>query len=107
MVGLTLNTAEPVPVSSVSAVAKFALLGVAKNVETFAPSPETPVETGRPVQFVSVPDVGVPRMGVTSVGLVLNTASPVPVSSLIAAANSAEVALNVLFEKLIVLLVRV
>ena len=34
-----------------------------------------------PVQFVSTPDVGVPSKGVTNVGLVANTADPVPVSS--------------------------
>jgi hypothetical protein len=31
------------------------------------------------VQFVSVPDVGVPRTGVTSVGEVARTTAPVPV----------------------------
>ena len=33
------------------------------------------------VQLVKFPDAGVPRAGVTRVGLVANTASPVPVSS--------------------------
>jgi hypothetical protein len=33
-------------------------------------SPVTPVESGSPVAFVSTPDVGVPRAGVTRVGLV-------------------------------------
>ena len=106
MVGLTLNTAEPVPVSSVSAVAKFALLGVAKNVATPTPSPVSPV-VGRPVQFVRVPEVGVPRIGVTNVGLVLNTARPVPVLSESALNNCNEVAEKVLLPKLIVLLLRV
>ena len=41
--------------------------------------PVTPVESGKPVAFVNVTDVGVPRMGVTSVGLVLSTLLPVPV----------------------------
>jgi hypothetical protein len=35
--------------------------------------PVTPVVRGKPVAFVSVTDVGVPRTGVTSVGLVENT----------------------------------
>jgi hypothetical protein len=41
--------------------------------------PVTPVESGKPVAFVNVADVGVPSMGVTSVGLVLNTFEPEPV----------------------------
>jgi hypothetical protein len=41
--------------------------------------PVTPVVNGKPVALVRVADVGVPRMGVTSVGLVLRTLSPVPV----------------------------
>jgi hypothetical protein len=107
-VGVFANTAAPEPVSSVSAAAKFALDGVAKKVATFAAKPDTPVEIGKPVQLVSVPEVGVPRIGVTitmlvlvqalmlplvtvpstgvtKVGLVLNTNRPVPVSSVIAA----------------------
>jgi len=107
-VGVLANTAAPVPVSSVSAAARFALVGVAKNVATFAAKPDTPVAIGKPVQLVNVPEVGVPRIGVTitmlvdvqalmfplvtvpstgvtKVGLVLNTNRPVPVSSVIAA----------------------
>ena len=34
-----------------------------------------------PVTLVMTPDAGVPRAGVTSVGLVANTAAPEPVSS--------------------------
>ena len=41
--------------------------------------PVTPVVSGRPVAFVNVTDVGVPRMGVTSVGDVAKTLLPVPV----------------------------
>ena len=67
--GLPANTAAPVPVSSVSAARRFALDGVARNVATSAPRPATPVEIGRPVQFVSVPDAGVPKVGVANVGL--------------------------------------
>jgi hypothetical protein len=48
-----------------------------------------------------------PRVGVTRVGLFANTSDPVPVSSDIAVASSAEVAWRVLLERLIVLLVRV
>lgn len=42
--------------------------------------PVTPVVSGSPVQFVSVPDVGVPNKGVTSVGDVEKTRFPVPVA---------------------------
>lgn len=42
-------------------------------------NPVTPVVKGRPVAFVNVADVGVPRTGVTSVGEVDNTTLPVPV----------------------------
>ena len=68
-VGEVAKTAAPLPVSSVRAAAKLALLGVARNVATPVPNPLTPVLTGSPVQLVSVPEVGVPRTGVTSVGL--------------------------------------
>lgn len=47
--------------------------------------PVTPVERGSPVAFVSVPEAGVPRTGVTSVGDVANTSAPVPVSLVTAA----------------------
>jgi hypothetical protein len=55
-VGLVLNTNAPVPVSSVTADAKFALDGVAKKVATPLPNPLIPVATGNPVQLVNVPD---------------------------------------------------
>ena len=42
-----------------------------------------------PVTFVITPDEGVPKAGVTSVGLVANTAAPVPVSSVRVAARLA------------------
>ena len=60
-VGLVANTAEPVPVSSVKDAARFALDGVAKNVATPVPNPETPVEIGNPVVLVKVPLDGVPN----------------------------------------------
>jgi hypothetical protein len=69
-VGLVQNTRLQVPVSSVIAVAKLALEGVAKNVATHVPSPLTHVEIGSHVQLVRVQDVGVQRVGVVSVGLV-------------------------------------
>jgi len=84
MVGLVPNTSAPEPVSSVTAAAKFALEGVPRKVATPVARPETPVLTGSPVQLVSVPLVGVPRSGVTSVGLVANTSAPEPVSSVTA-----------------------
>ena len=43
-----------------------------------------------PVTLVITPDAGVPRAGVTSVGLVPNTAAPDPVSSDNAVASCAE-----------------
>src|ERR1019366_5957114 len=48
------NTAAPVPVSLVRAAARFADVGVAKNVATPVPRPDTPVEMGSPVVFVRV-----------------------------------------------------
>lgn len=42
------------------------------------------------VQLLNVPDVGVPRTGVTKAGLVANTSAPVPVSSVTAAAKFAD-----------------
>ena len=59
-VGAVENTSDPDPVSSVTADARFALDGVAKNVATPEPRPLTPVLIGNPVAFVRVPDDGVP-----------------------------------------------
>jgi hypothetical protein len=84
IVGAVANTRDPVPVSSVTAVLKLALEGVARNVATPVARPDTPVEIGSPVAFVRVPEVGVPRAGATRVGLVANTKAPVPVSSVTA-----------------------
>jgi hypothetical protein len=86
-VGLVAKTLAPLPVSSVKAAARFALDGVARKVATPVPRPDTPVPIGRPVAFVKVALVGVPRMGVTRVGEVANTAEPLPVSSVKAPAN--------------------
>jgi len=90
-VGDVANTNAPVPVSSVTAAIKLADDGVPKNVATLAAKPETPVEIGRPVQLVRVPEDGVPNAGVTRVGDVANTNAPLPVSSDITPFNSAEV----------------
>jgi hypothetical protein len=73
----------------VKALARLALEGVARNVATFDPSPDTPVEMGRPVAFVNVPLDGVPNAGVTRVGDVANTKAPEPVSPVTADAKFA------------------
>jgi len=55
---------------------------------TPVPKPDTPVEIGRPVPFVSVTADGVPRFGVVSAGDVERTTAPVPFAALpIAAAT--------------------
>ena len=89
-VGVSLNTATPVPVSSVTAALKLADEGVPRKVATLAARPETPDEIGRPVQLVSVPEAGVPRAGDTKVGELANTRAPDPVSSVTAEARLAE-----------------
>ena len=40
--------------------------------------PVPPPATGNPVQLVNVPDVGVPKTGVTNVGEVVPAKEPVP-----------------------------
>ena len=75
-VGEVAKTFAPLPVSSVNAAAKFADVGVAKKVATLVPRPLTPVDIGKPVHDVSVPLEGVPRTGVTSVGDVSESVSP-------------------------------
>ena len=68
-VGEAENTKLPaVPVSSVTAAARFALEGVARNVAIPVPKPDMPVVIDKLVQLVNVPDCGVPRIGVVSVG---------------------------------------
>lgn len=86
-VGLVANTRDPDPVSSDTAAARLALDGVAKNVATPDPRPDIPVDTGRPEQFVRVPALGVPILGVVRDGDVANTSAPDPVSSVTAAAR--------------------
>ena len=58
--GALLKTSNPEPVSSVTAAAKFAPDGVAKNVAIPVPRPDTPLEIGKPVALVNVPLDGVP-----------------------------------------------
>jgi hypothetical protein len=82
--GLVAKTKAPLPVSSVMADARLAEDAVARKVATPVPKPLIPVLTGKPVQLVRVPDVGVPRIGVTNVGEVAKTNAPLPVSSVTA-----------------------
>ena len=79
-VGEVAKTNDPDPVSSVTTEAKFAEVGVAKKVATPVPRPETPVLIGSPVQFVSVPDAGVPSTGVVKDGEVERAIPPDPVT---------------------------
>lgn len=106
-VGDVAKTRLPVPVSSVTALARFALLGVPNHVATPAPKevipvppfasgriPVTPVVSGKPVTLVMTPLAGVPNAGVTNeaeliVGEVPKTKAPVPVSSVTAEARFA------------------
>ena len=78
-VGVLANTNAPVPVSSVTALIKFELVGVAKNDTIPVPKPLTPVAIGKPVALVKVALDGVPKFGVTKFGLVDNTTFPDPV----------------------------
>jgi len=94
-VGDVANTADPVPVSSVKAPKRLAELNepreVALPVEVIAPVKLAFVVTlpavkpeAVPVIFVPTNALGVPRAGVTRVGLVAKTNDPVPVSSVTA-----------------------
>jgi len=80
-VGLVDNTTLPVPVLLVTPV---------PPLET-GKVPVTPVVSGNPVHEVNSPESGVPNAGVTKVGLVANTAEPLPVSSDNTPANCADV----------------
>jgi len=86
-VGDVANTSAPVPVSSVTAVARFALVGVAKNVAIPVAKPEIPVLTGNPVAFVKTPLEGVPSAGEVKVGEVRVT----PENVVTVAPNATEV----------------
>jgi hypothetical protein len=94
-VGEVAKTAEPDPVSSVKAPARLEELNEPKDValptEVTAPVKLALVVTlpavrpeAVPVMFVPTKADGVPKAGVTKVGLVANTKEPVPVSSVTA-----------------------
>jgi hypothetical protein len=68
-VGLVASALAPEPVLVVTPVPPLETPNV----------PVTPVDIGRPVQLVSVPEVGVPSNGVTNVGDVFKTLLPEPV----------------------------
>ena len=95
----TLAVASTVVNRPVDAV--VAPIDTALNANTVVPSAAdvapkvilefTRPEFGRPVAFVNVIAEGVPKLGVTSVGLVANTRAPEPVSSVMAAAKLAYV----------------
>jgi len=89
-VGLVANTFAPVPVSSVSAVASCAEVNDPKlaALPTLVTAPvrfalvvvfPAVKPAAVPVTLVITPEAGVPRAGVTSVGLVFKTLLPVPV----------------------------
>jgi len=111
-VGLVANTFAPDPVSLVSAAAncaevneprlvalpvevtapvRFALVVTVEALVAVAAFPPIFNAVAVPVTFVITPEAGVPKAGVTNVGLVANTAAPVPVSSVSAVASCAEV----------------
>lgn len=86
-VGDVANTAGPDPVSSDTAAARLADVGVPRNVATPVPKPDTPVEIGNPVSFVSTPDVGVPSNGVTITQDVTRQKFPLPLVLPVASAE--------------------
>lgn len=61
-------------------IAPVPLTFVASAVAIPVPNPLTPVDIGSPVQLVKVPEVGVPRIGVTNVGEVVNDIAPLPLT---------------------------
>ncbi len=69
-VGEVANTSAPLPVSFVTADARLLLDGVAKNVATPVPSPESEA-AGKFVQLDRLPAVGVPSPGVIRFALVI------------------------------------
>ena len=73
IVGVVPKTSAPDPVSSVTAVIRLALDGVARKVAIPVPRPLTPVLIGNPVQLVRTPADGVPIFGVTRTGEVEKT----------------------------------
>lgn len=79
-VGEVAKTSAQLPVSFVTAVARFADVGVARNVAIHVASPLTQVDIGNPVQLVSVQDEGVQSAGVTKEGLVALTGAQLHVA---------------------------
>lgn len=69
IVGDVARTTPPEPVTALPSAAA-----------TPVPRPDTPVEIGNPVAFVSVAAEGVPRLGVVRVGDVARTIAPDPVT---------------------------
>lgn len=101
-VGVLAKTFAPLPVSSVKAAAKLADVNepkeVALPVEVTAPVRLAFVVTlpavrpeAVPVMFVPTRVEGVPRLGVTRMGLLAKTFAPLPVSSVKAPAKSEDV----------------
>jgi hypothetical protein len=88
LVTVPLEGVPNAPLNNTGAPAEPVL--TARAVAMPVPRPDTPVAIGRPVAFVKVALVGVPRIGVTKVGEVANTADPVPVSSVKAPKRLAE-----------------
>src|ERR1700691_454683 len=82
----------PLPALAITkpSVATFVVLSPTVCVVAVIPFTRAPERTdaaGSPVAFVSTKAEGVPRAGVTSVGLIANTAAPVPVSSVMTPAS--------------------
>ena len=75
MVGDVPKTSNPPPVSSVTAVARLALDGVARNVATPVPSPLIPVLTGNPCVIGERPAGGCSKNWVTKVGVFAKTSA--------------------------------
>jgi hypothetical protein len=105
-VGDAEKTAEPVPVSSVSAVRRFEEVNEPSDVvlptDVIAPVRFALVVTVPAVSPAAVPVMlvptrveGVPKFGETSIGELAKTRAPVPVSSLRIAAISEEVSISV------------
>jgi hypothetical protein len=78
----------------VKALVAVAVIVVEPPSDTLVPLIVTALLTrpafGKPVALVSTTEDGVPKAGVTSVGLVANTSAPLPVSLVTAAAKLAE-----------------
>jgi len=89
IVGLVPNTKEPEPVSSEITPLSCKDV-VAANTDKLSDVLTSVADVGMVVPLIDVA-VATPNTGVTSVGVLANTREPVPVSSEITPANSAEV----------------